>query len=430
MDRRVLVHLEYGDFGGPVGQLWLRDRRGRRSATFLYDPKWLQHPRSFELDPQLPLQAGPFHTGPQRELFGAFDDSAPDRWGRTLIRRAEHRAAARGERPPRALSDADFLLRVDDEARQGALRFREGPDGPFLAPASSTRVPPMVELPRLLGAADRVASESEDDEDLRLLLMPGASLGGARPKAAVRDQDGSLAFAKFPKSDDEWDVPVWERIALSLASGAGINTARSRLETVGARRVLILRRFDREREQRIPFVSAMTMVGATDHDPRSYPEIADAIGRYGAAPSADLEELWRRIVFTVLISNRDDHLRNHGFLRFGDGGWRLSPAYDLNPTPAEFGGRTLVTAIDGTDRRASLDLALETAPYYRLSPATARGIVAEVTAVVSGWRDEASRFGLGRRALDLMASAFEHADLELARRASTPQGRSPTGLRN
>ena len=276
-----------------------------------------------------------------------------------------------------------------------------------------------------------VASESEDDEDLRLLLMPGASLGGARPKAAVRDQDGSLAFAKFPKPDDEWDVPVWERIALSLASGAGINTARSRLETVGTRRVLILRRFDREREQTNPIRVR------DDAGGRNGPRSTLLSGNCRChrtlrcrALSADLEELWRRIVFTVLISNRDDHLRNHGFLRFGDGGWRLSPAYDLNPTPAEFGGRTLVTAIDGTDRRASLDLALETAPYYRLSPGTARGIAAEVAAVVSGWRDEASRLGLGRRALDLMASAFEHADLELARRASTPQGRSPTGLGN
>ena len=377
MDRRVLVYSGRSDFSGCVGRLWLRVRGNRGSASFEYDPGWLQQPARFALDPTLELGGGAYYTESGRQLFGAFDDSAPDRWGRMLLRRAERRDAQREGRTPRTLSEADFLLGVDDETRQGALRFRETPEGPFLAPPSPTRVPPLVELPRLLGAADRVAAESEDDDDLRLLLMPGASLGGARPKASVRDGDGRLAFAKFPKTDDEWNVPLWEAVALALASRAGITTSSCRLETVSGRRVLVLHRFDREGGRRIPFLSAMTMLGATDHEPRSYPEIAEAIRRFGAAPAADLKELWRRIVFTVLISNRDDHLRNHGFLRPGDRGWRLSPAYDLNPTPAHAGGRFLATAIVAGDTRASLELAFRDRSllrdYASRSPRNRRG---------------------------------------------------------
>ena len=419
MDRRVLVYSGRNDSSGCVGRLWLRVRGNRGSASFRYDPGWLQPPARFALDPTLELGGGVYHTETGRQLFGAFDDSAPDRWGRMLLRRAERRDAQREGRLPRALSEGDFLLGVDDETRQGALRFRATPEGPFLAPPSPTRVPALMELPRLLGAADRVAAESEDDDDLRLLLMPGASLGGARPKASVRDGDRRLAFAKFPKTDDEWNVPLWEAVALTLALRAGITTSSWRLETVSGRRVLVLHRFDREGGRRIPFLSAMTMLGATDHEPRSYPEIAEAIRRFGAAPAADLKELWRRMVFTVLISNRDDHLRNHGFLRPGDRGWRLSPAYDLNPTPGHAGGRFLATAIVAGDTRASLELAFETARYYGITPSAAREIAAEVAAVVRGWRDEASRFGLRRSEQELMASAFEHEEFDRARRYPT-----------
>lgn len=419
MDRRLLVYLGHGDFDAPVGQLWLRDRKGRKNASFLYDPKWLGHARRFELDPSLPLHAAPFHTGPQRELFGVFDDTAPDRWGRMLMRRAERREAERQGRTPHSLASADFLVRVDDEARQGAVRLRETEGAPFLAAASSPRVPPLLDLPRLLRAADHLAAETEDDGDLRLLLMPGGSLGGARPKASVRDHDGRLALAKFPKTDDDWDFPGWESVAYSLAARAGIRVSASRLETVADRPVLIVRRFDRDRRHRIPFLSAMTMLGAADNESRSYPEIAEVIRRYGAAPAADLKELWRRIVFTVLTSNRDDHLRNHGFLRLGDGGWHLSPAYDLNPTPAESGGRVLATAIRADDFRASLELAFETASYFGLTLSDAREMAAEVAAVVSNWREEASRCGVAHREHALMASAFEHGELELASRVTT-----------
>ncbi len=410
MDRRVFVHCDGSGFPGPVGRLWLRVRGHRASASFLYDRRWLRHPGRFALDPALQPGVGAYHTDPGRPLFGAFDDAAPDRWGRMLLRRAERRSAQREGRVPRVLTEGDFLLGVDDEARQGALRFHEAPEGPFLAPPAPNRVPPLVALPRLLGAAERVVAASESEEDLRLLLAPGASLGGARPKASVRDRDGRLALAKFPKADDAWDVPRWEAVGLSLARRAGIRTAEARIAPVAGKGVLVVRRFDRAGDRRIPFLSSMTLLGASDREPRAYPEIAEAIRRYGAAPTDDLEELWRRIVFTVLISNHDDHLRNHGFVRLGDGGWRLSPAYDLNPTPAEFGGRTLTTAIVEGDPGATCDLAFETAPYYGVSPSRAREIAGKAAAAVSRWRDEARRVGIGRPEQGLMASAFEHPE--------------------
>ena len=424
MERRVLVHLGHGAFDGPVGELWLRARAGRTTASFQYTPDWLGHPGRFALDPALGLRAGPFHA---EGSFGCFRDAAPDRWGRQLVGRVRARAAAAAGQTPRRLTEADYLLGVDDRTRQGALRFREEPGGPFLGAPGPFPVPPLVQLPRLLGAAEKLDAGTAGDDDLALLLAPGSSLGGARPKASVLDRDGALAMAKFPRRSDGWEIPRWEGVALSLARAAGIAAAESRLETVRERRVLLVRRFDRAAGNRVPFLSAMTMLGAADGERRSYPEIAEAIRRYGASPAADLKELWRRMVFTVLVSNHDDHLRNHGFLRLGDGGWRLAPAYDLNPTPAEEGGRFLTTAIVAGDPRASLEQALETARYYGLAPGGARGVLAEVAASVAGWREEARRFGVGSAEVERMASAFEHPERERARRvlAGGSSGRSP-----
>lgn len=402
MTRRTIVHLGRGDFADPVGELWLRDR----SASFRYTRRWLRYPARFPLDPALPLGSGSFHTEPGRSLFGAFDDAAPDRWGRTLLRRAERRAARVSGRRPRALRDADFLLRVDDETRPGALRLCDAPDGPFLAPPSSARIPPLVALPQLLGAAGRVEEETETAAEFRLLLAPGSSLGGARPKASVRDRDGKLLIAKFPRRSDEWDLPAWEAVALSLARRAGILAASARLESVSGRALLLVRRFDRHRGGRIPFASAMTMLGASDREPASYPRIAEALRRHGAAPRQDLRELWRRIVFTVLISNRDDHLRNHGFLLSGPEGWRLAPAYDLNPVPADAGGGRLTTCIVEDDDRADLELARETSSAYGLSARQTAEIIAETVAAVETWPDVASSFGISPREQRRMTSAF------------------------
>ena len=416
MDREVLVFVDLRGTTIAVGRLWWRSRGGRESASFEYDDAWLRHPERFALEPALTLTSGPFHTPAGRALFGAIGDSTPDRWGRVLMRRAERRRAERERRAPGTLSEVDVLLRVDDEARQGALRFATDPQGPFLDESGPARIPPLVELPRLLAAADRVSGDAEDDEDIRLLLGPGSSLGGARPKASVRDAGGRLALAKFPQVRDDVNVVLWEAVALALAERSGIDVPPRRLERIAGQAVLIVQRFDRRAGHRVPFLSAMSMLGAAEREPRSYPDIADALRRHGAAPRQDLRQLWRRIVFNVLISNTDDHLRNHGFLYGDHRGWLLCPAYDLNPVPVDIRPRVLATSIHADDPAASLDLALETADLYGLNSKDARCVVAEVATTVATWRDVARGLGAARRDIDRMESAFEHRDFEAARR--------------
>jgi len=418
MDKLVLVYADLDGVPLPAGRLWARVRKDRDGATFEYDEDWLTHPARFSLEPALTLGPGPFHTVSGKPLFGAIGDSAPDRWGRALMRRAERRRAQRDGETPRTLREIDYLLGVDDEARQGALRFATREGGPFLAEHGARRIPPLIELPRLLSAAERVTGEADTDEDLRLLLAFGSSLGGARPKASVRDRDGHLLIAKFPHKGDEINTVPWEALALRLAKKAGITVPTSRLERVAGKPVLLVRRFDRTHGSRIPFLSAMSMLGASDHDMRSYMEFVDVLRQHGAAPKQDMRALWRRIVFSILISNTDDHLRNHGFLHDGPDGWRLAPAYDLNPVPTDIKPRVLTTAIDLDDGTASLELAMNVAGYFELSPDECRLIAAEVARAVSTWREEASRCGLSRTEIDRMASAFEHADLKAARGAA------------
>jgi serine/threonine-protein kinase HipA len=271
----------------------------------------------------------------------------------------------------------------------------------------------VIDLPRLLSAAEHVASGSDSDEDLRLLLAPGSSLGGTRPKASVRDR-GHLAVAKFPHRGDEIDAVRWEAVALALAARAGIPVPAWRIEDVAGRPVLLLRRFDREGAIRVPFLSAMSMLGATDNETRSYLEFVDALRQHGAAPKDDMRGLWRRIVFSILISNTDDHLRNHGFLYAGPDGWRLAPAYDLNPVPTDIKPRVLTTAIDLEDATASLERALEVAEYFEIDAATANAIAAEVGQATTAWHTVAADLGLSSSEIDRMASAFEHQDLQAA----------------
>ena len=325
MDEGTSVFADLNGTPHLVGRLWAHTRRNRESATFEYASSWLENAEHFALEPALQLGQGAFHTTPEKALFGSIGDSAPDRWGRVLMRRAERGRAEKAGTSPRTLREIDYLLAVDDEARQGALRFAQSEEGPFLADHQSvTRIPPLIALPRLLAASERI-DDDDDDDDLRLLLAPGSSLGGARPKASVRDQDESLAIAKFPHKDDEFNTVAWEAVALGLAAKAGIQTASSRLEQISGKPVLLLRRFDRDGTIRIPFLSAMSMLGANDNETHSYLEMVDALRQSGARSRDDMRELWRRIVFTVLISNVDDHMRNHGFLYAGSDGWVLIP---------------------------------------------------------------------------------------------------------
>jgi serine/threonine-protein kinase HipA len=416
MDREVLVYVDLDGAPYLVGRLWTRLRKNKETATFEYDANWLQHPARFSLEPALQLGPGPFHTPADLPMFGAIGDSAPDRWGRGLMRRMERRRAEREGGPPRTLHEFDYLLLVDDEARAGALRFAEIIGGPFLRQDAAKRIPPLIDLPRLLSAAEHVLDDTATDEDLTLLFAPGSSLGGARPKASVREKNGALAIAKFPRHDDEYTVVVWEAVALHLARKAGIEVPDARIEEVARTPVMVVRRFDRIGTHRIPFVSAMSMLGARDNDTRSYMEIADALRQHGAAPKEDIPALWRRMVFNILISNTDDHLRNHGFVYEGTRGWRLSPAYDLNPVPVDIKPRILTTAINEEDTTASLDLAFQVAAYFELKDVEARKIAADVARAVANWRREASRQGLSKAEIDRMASAFDHEDREKATR--------------
>jgi serine/threonine-protein kinase HipA len=407
-DRSLLVYVDLEGAPHLVGRLWGRSRKGKESATFEYDATWLANPSRFALEPALTLGKGPHHTTAGRLIFGAIGDSAPDRWGRVLIQREERRKARQDKRTPRTLLEVDYLLGVGDIARQGALRFAEHEGGPFLA--TGMQIPPLLQLPALLGAALHMSEDGGTDDDLRLLLAPGSSLGGARAKASVLDCDGQLAIAKFPQHGDLIRVTLWEAVALRLAAVAGIPTPDWRVEKIADRDVMLLRRFDRRGNVRIPFLSAMSLLNATDNEPHSYMEIADALRQYGAKADEDCAQLWRRIVFSILISNTDDHLRNHGFLYEPAAGWRLSPAYDLNPVPVDIKPRILTTTIDEADGTASLDLALGVAPHFGVKPDRAKTIVREVGNAVARWRETAAATGLSAKEIERMATAFEHGD--------------------
>jgi serine/threonine-protein kinase HipA len=327
-------------------------------------------------------------------------------------RRERHQAKAEG-RAPRTLLEADFLMLVEDQTRLGALRFRDVGAEAFQA-ADVQPVPPLVALPRLLGAARRILDDRETDQDLRLLLAPGSSLGGARPKASVLGADGALLMAKFPSQTDDWPVPVWESVAMTLAERAGVIVPPFQLRQVSRRAVFMMSRFDRAAGgHRRPFCSALTALGAADGEARSYLEVVDVLRQDGADAPGDAAQLWRRMVFNILISNTDDHLRNHGFLR-ERAGWRLSPAYDLNPTPVDVKPRIHALALNETDQDASLDTALSVAGYFALGKAEASAVAREVGAVVRAWRDVAVQHGLTANQADRMASAFEHDDLTRA----------------
>jgi serine/threonine-protein kinase HipA len=412
------VAYVYVDLKGTAhlaGRLWIHTKGSTQSASFEYDKSWIKADHQFALEPALQVGPGPYHTTAGRQLFSAIGDSAPDRWGRTLLARRERRRAEEERRTPRTLLEIDYLLGLSDLTRQGALRFKREVEGPFLA-AGGGKVPPFVDIRRLLSAAERVVGQEETAEDLHLLLAPGSSLLGSRPKASVQGRAGELMIAKFNRPDDDYDVGRWEGVAMFLAEQAGLKVASWAVEKIQGRTVFLMRRFDRQGSERIPFLSALSMLEAVDGEPRSYLEIADALRRHSASTAKDLHELWRRVVFMVLISNTDDHLRNHGFLYSGGSGWRLSPAYDLNPVPTHVRPRILSTAIlADDDRSASMELAFLAAQHFGIRSEDAREIAQEVAQAVSMWRKVAKRLGASTRECDRMASAFEHEDVTSAR---------------
>lgn len=397
-----------------VGLLRCNATRGSESILFEYHERWLDHPVSFPLEPGLPLQSGIFAPPAGQSIFGSIGDSSPDSWGRRLLQRAEHHQATRQGLAARTLSGTDFLMAVADDARLGALRFRPVTEKEFLSPSGGYA--PIKELRNLLEIANRFFSAEETEDDLQSLLPVATCLGGARPKVSVRDQDGHPVIAKFPKETDDYCIETWEAIALRLADQAGIPTAPHRLIEVSGKRVLLTQRFDRVREQRIPFLSAMAMLGRQDGESASYPEIAEILFLQGSQGKAEAQALYRRMTFNVLISNVDDHLRNHGFLWSEDRGWHLSPAYDLNPVPSDIKARVLSTHIDLDDGTCSLDLLEAASGYFELSLQQARSIIRDVATVTANWRNVAKAAGARGSEINRMASAVEHTELRRALR--------------
>jgi serine/threonine-protein kinase HipA len=409
----VEVHLDLQGQTRPLGLLRRQMPRGRETVSFEYFDDWLEDAKRFSIEPALVLTPGTFPPRAGQPLFGALGDSAPDTWGRRLMQRAERRLAQREGRQVRTLGELDYLLGVSDETRLGALRFRWHDEEAFQIPVRDG-VPAVVDLGRLLQITERVEAGEETDEDLRLIFAPGSSLGGARPKASVVDQHGHLSIAKFPKESDDYSIETWEEIALRLAARTGIRTPRHELLEVAGKPVLLSCRFDREDGWRIPFLSALSMTGSRDGERGSYPELVDALTEHGAQAKTDAEQLYRRMVFNVLVSNVDDHLRNHGFLWAGQGGWILSPVYDLNPTPVDVKARILTTNINLDEGTCSVELLQEAAEFFGLRQKASESVIREVAEVTSTWRRVAAEVGARRREIDRMASAFEHEDLQKA----------------
>lgn len=412
MHREIFVHMEFQGKPHFVGHLWVYVNKGRQSAAFEYSREWKSSDVRFSLEPALKIGEGKYYT--EKTLFGSIGDSAPDRWGRVLMERREARRAESEKRNARRLYESDYLLMVNDTARQGALRFSVDLKGPFLETDADAPIPPLVQLGRLLAASDRILAHKERDDDIRTLVAPGSSLGGARPKASIVDNDGRLLIAKFPSEKDEWDAALWECLCLKIAGRIGISVPGFRLEKVAGKNILLLERFDRIGATRVPFLSAMSMLGASDGDKGSYLEIVEALREHGSKPREDMKNLWRRMVFNILISNVDDHLRNHAFLYEGTDGWRLSPVYDLEPTPEHKKPRILHTNIDLYNGTASLELAYEVAEEFGLSFKEAKSIAGAMGRVVNAWDKEAAGLGAGRHEIEYMRSAFDHDDLHLS----------------
>ncbi len=405
----------------PIGRLLVDRVRGKENFGFSYDDAWLRSSQCRLLDPELQFYAGPqYPSDSQRANFGLFLDSSPDRWGRMLMQRREaYRARVEGREPMR-LMESDYLLGVHDEQRLGGLRLRTSHDGPYLSADSEFAAPPWTALRDLETAAWTVQSDTDISskklsEALRMLVAPGSSIGGARPKAGVVDEQGQLWIAKFPGRNDDRDVGAWEQVTTELARLAGVQISDSIAQKFGnPHHTFLTRRFDRETtagvRQRRHFASAMTMLGYRDGDNQSvgasYLEIAEWIIQNQQETDEDLRQLWRRIVFSICVSNTDDHLRNHGFLLTAKG-WRLSPAYDLNPEPQ---GTGLSLNVSEVDNWLSLELAHEVAEFFRLAPAAAKEVSQQVKDAVSQWPRIASQLGICKSEQSQMKPAFRISD--------------------
>lgn len=416
--RMIHVYADWVGLGGTVkfGIVYSERLRGKEIFSFEYDEAWLKRKDTLVLDPDLQYFKGVQYAGNERTNFGLFLDSSPDRWGRVLMRRREAALARKEERAEETLVETDYLLGVYDGHRMGALKFRLEEDGPFVNDNKELASPPWTSLRELEQISLRLEEENVQDNPeylrwLSMLMAPGSSLGGARPKASITDTKGNLWIAKFPSKNDQNDIGAWEIVTYKMAREAGIQMAESRAEKFNSsHHTFLTKRFDRDESgNRIHFASAMTLLGymdGTSHaDGASYLELVAFIQQNGAEVAKDLKELWRRIVFSICVSNTDDHLRNHGFI-LTSLGWRLSPAYDINPVET---GSGLKLNISESDNALDLSLALEVAPYFRLKKDTALQIIKEIQMSVINWKIIATKYGISRAEQELKANAFKQA---------------------
>ena len=393
-----------------VGQASFRTRRDGdplMSTVFEYSRDWLDSPSGYALCPEMPLLRGPMTFATERLVPGALADSGPDHWGRTLLFAAERKAAVRERRAARSLHEGDFLLMARDATRLGALRYSVD-GGETFESAPNGDVPTLVDLPRLVESARRAVSDEPTDEDLELLTRAGTSMGGARPKATVRSEDGALHLAKLPSDEDRWDVMAWEAVALEIARRAGIPVPRSELHRISDdRSILVLERFDRDHlGRRVGYMSAHSLVEKTTTQEVDYVELVDLLGDVSDDPSADRADLFRRVVVTLLVNNVDDHMKNHGLLRVG-AGWRLSPGFDVNPFPPVY------TAMQSTQVRRvgegagrSIETLLAHASAFGMEVPGAERVVREVAEAVVQWPDIAAELGIEDPTESTVSRAF------------------------
>lgn len=396
-----------------VGELGYESLRGTDSYSFCYDHNWLRQYSDLYLSADINNYTGLQFTQPDRDIFGCFGDALPDRWGRLLLNRREQIRAQEEKRPVRKLSSYDYLLGIDDYSRMGGFRFKESPDGEFINCDATLRIPPLTDIQVLVAASMEVEKSEErnllpDKKWLLQLVHPGTSLGGARPKAGVLNEEGELCVAKFPSRNDEYDIGLWEHLSHLLAKEAGVEAAETRAITAGEKyHTLLSKRFDRTTDgRRRHFASAMTLLGLTDgcnaQTGNGYLDIVDFILQHCCNVEANLRQLYRRVAFSIAIGNSDDHFRNHGFL-LTPKGWTLSPAYDLNPTFNDH--QSLL--INATTNRSDLQLLLASSEEYMIGKEEATRIIEEVKDGVSQWRSMATRLGIAKREMDLFAQVFE-----------------------
>lgn len=408
--KKIYVFADFLSFSNElVGTMYVSQTRGKEFYSFEYNENWLEHKKML-LDPDLQLYKGRQYITDDKNIFGVFADSCPDRWGRRLMKRREEIRAKREGVKPEKLLESDYLLGVYDEARMGGLRFKTELEGNFLSDDKEFATPPWTSLRELEQAS--IAFENDTDslneKWLKQLLAPGSSLGGARPKASVMAQDGSLWIAKFPSKHDDFNSGAWEMVAHELAAMFGLNVPEAKIEKFSKLgTTFLVKRFDRKGSQRVHFSSAMTMLGKKDGadmaDGSSYLEIVSFLKANGVRPQADLEELWKRIVLSMAVSNTDDHFRNHGFILSEDG-WELSPLYDVNP---DIYGEYLSLNVDSYNADISFDLAIESAKYYGLDKDEAVRLVALIKDIVrNNWQNLAKKNGIGRSEIDRMKVAF------------------------